>query len=138
MDEMKTCQKCGEEKFRGEFQNKSDSKDGKQRWCRECMNAYMRERYYNDPVYKARRIEASAKSRKNPKNQRQVNARRITHDAQRRKLLPMAADTICAGCGVPATETHHPNYDYPLMVVFYCHDCHGRAHMRLNEEGVAP
>jgi len=34
---MKTCKKCGQEKELSEFSNKSSEKDGKHRYCKQCM-----------------------------------------------------------------------------------------------------
>lgn len=34
----------------------------------------------------------------------------------------------CWRCGDPQTEMHHPNYDYPLMIIWLCRKHHVDLH----------
>jgi hypothetical protein len=44
---LKKCVKCPHEKPLSEFNNRRDSKDGKQSYCRDCQDDYRLQRYYN-------------------------------------------------------------------------------------------
>lgn len=42
----------------------------------------------------------------------------------------------CQKCGKNlAQERHHPNYLFPLKVVFICRDCHGLIHAHVKDKG---
>ena len=61
---MKICPNCRKELNESSFQKCSANKDGLQYYCRECNNAYNRERYYKNHDYE---IERARKRReKNP------------------------------------------------------------------------
>jgi hypothetical protein len=34
----------------------------------------------------------------------------------------------CVQCGNPQSEIHHPDYDYPLVVIWLCRTCHRALH----------
>jgi hypothetical protein len=38
--------------------------------------------------------------------------------------------TACEGCGraVARLVRHHPDYRFPLMIVWVCHRCHAKIH----------
>lgn len=46
MGERKTCTRCGEEKTLTDFHKHRRRADGRQSWCKTCMNSYMLGRYY--------------------------------------------------------------------------------------------
>lgn len=43
---IKICPKCGRTLSVAKFGNDKSSPDGKKRWCKECLNAQVRSRYY--------------------------------------------------------------------------------------------
>lgn len=43
----------------------------------------------------------------------------------------------CIVCGDPNSEAHHPDYDRPADVVWYCRRHHQEEHRRLKAEGRA-
>ena len=45
MAEMKRCSKCKKWKDKSKFGKDSKNKDGLRYWCKDCVRAYMRERY---------------------------------------------------------------------------------------------
>lgn len=52
---MKVCHRCWIEKPIGEFNKQVRNPDGLQYWCRECKNAWRRERYATNPEFKKKR-----------------------------------------------------------------------------------
>ncbi len=70
---------------------------------RERHRDYMRERYANDPVHRAKHL-----------------VRVSTKYVERAEL--------CERCGNPKPEGHHPNYDKPDLRIWLCRDCHMREH----------
>lgn len=42
---MKVCKKCGRELDESQFSKSANTEDGLQKWCKECMSAYMKKRY---------------------------------------------------------------------------------------------
>lgn len=63
------------------------------------------------------------------KQWRLVNKRRQeAYNKSRGIKIPIGR--ICEKCKKElATEKHHPNYDFPKLLIFLCHECH------LNEHG---
>ena len=60
MGAVKKCAKCEQEKPLDAFNNNSSSKDGKQRYCRECNKSYGRGYYKNHTKgERAKRREAN-------------------------------------------------------------------------------
>lgn len=43
---IKICPKCGRTLSVAKFGNDKSSPDGKKRWCKECLNAQVKARYY--------------------------------------------------------------------------------------------
>lgn len=97
------CSRCGGERDRG-----------KERYCRACHNAYMRER-------RPKHSELS-------ENQRlRAVARAYANVYQRRgKLIPRP----CEKCGAEQVQKHHHDYSKPLEVVWLCQPCHLAAHKK--------
>lgn len=59
MDETKTCTKCGRELPITAFRLRAKHKCSRLSWCKDCMYAYQRERYQNDPEYRRSQNEAN-------------------------------------------------------------------------------
>jgi ribosomal protein L18E len=80
----------------------------KQRYCRLCHAAYMRE---TRPAYKNMSEQAKKKSR----------ARAYANVYKIRGVLPRGS---CFICGAEQAEMHHEDYDKPIDVVWLCRPCH--------------
>lgn len=77
------------------------------RWCRDCINAYNRDRRRYANLTDAQRHREIARAYAN------VYLRR--GHLQREP---------CCLCGDPGTEMHHSDYDRPLHVRWLCTPCH--------------
>lgn len=100
----KTCSKCGEPLDKDLI--------GKQRYCRECKNEYMR---LNRNKYSV-----------SPEQQKKISARsKATIYIARNKINREP----CFICGDPDTENHHPDYDKPYEVVWICEKHHKKHHI---------
>lgn len=80
---MKVCGKCKQEKELDKFSKSSGKRDGLQRWCKECWNAYYKENYYNQGKEKDRLYRKNLEIRK-----------------EKQDLIKQAKDKPCADCGV--------------------------------------
>jgi hypothetical protein len=79
-----------------------------QRWGLGCFAAWKRE---NRPGY----------SELTEEERRRANARSYANVyVNRGQLIPQP----CEGCGDPAVQMHHDDYDKPLEVRWLCIDCH--------------
>ena len=107
----KVCAKCGIEKENQEFRVDNKSKDKLGCWCKECdkeykrtyyaknrekVNAVRRERYNNDPTYKAKAKVANAKSYKKNKAARNAHEKEYRNDLQE---FVEGLKTSCRKCG---------------------------------------
>ena len=88
----------------------------KQRYCRDCANAYMRE-------WRARRGGYAALS----DEERVKDAARSYLGVYLRRGL--ITKEPCSECGeTKAVEGHHHDYSRPLDVVWLCRKCHKSLH----------
>jgi 5-methylcytosine-specific restriction endonuclease McrA len=124
------------DKDASEFHKYKRARNGLQAHCKECMNAYMRDRYRNDPEHRERAIEAALRwdaenadrrreriAKWRNENRQEINAKFLCHAAIRR-ARKLAAPSVpytpaqlkqrwdyyggnCWMCGTPATETDH-------------------------------
>lgn len=61
---MKTCRKCGTEKALTEYTVARRNPDGLHSWCKDCWNAYTRERWASGGLDKAKKAKSDAEWRK--------------------------------------------------------------------------
>lgn len=83
------------------------------KWCNDCHNAYMREWRKTHPLTKEQR--------------RKGNARAYANEYKRRGKIQKET---CRKCGSEESQMHHPDYDEPLLVEWYCRKCHMELHRR--------
>jgi len=68
---------------------------------------------------------------------RKTLVRHVTHLLRRIGFI--ARPRVCADCGGPATQHHHPDYAMPLWVVPLCRPCHMARHFAVwRREGGGP
>lgn len=67
---MKRCSQCKELKHESDFHKRNLSKDGLAAMCKVCKTAFEREKYQNDPVWRAEKIR------------KVVNARRVQNSTE--------------------------------------------------------
>jgi hypothetical protein len=91
---------------------------GKQRYCKACHAAYMRE---TRPPY----AKLSPEARKKSKARAYANVY---------KLRGIIAREACFICDEPKAEMHHENYDNPLEVLWLCRPCHVEHHTEARAE----
>jgi hypothetical protein len=144
----KICSRCGVEKEFSAFGKHSGNKDGLQYWCKDCkkeyeqeksdrnreeylevrksyyyahreeINAIRRERYNNDPNYKAKQREANKKSHEKYISKRHTNEKRY-RDAVRDHILDDLTKP-CIKCGedrVWLIQFHHVNPKEKLLQI---------------------
>lgn len=112
------CYRCKEDKPEDAFGLKLSSARGRQDWCRECKNAWKRDR----PAEIKRAERQSWKARHREK-----------HLAQKACQKAVARGTLvrpdaCERCGGGPVQGHHPDYEKRLEVVWLCPRCHGEEH----------
>ena len=83
-----------------------------QRYCSKCHAAWMRE---NRPKY--HQLSDEHKKRDNARSYAGVYKRR-----GKIKQQP------CQNCGSEDSQMHHPDYDQPLLIEWYCRSCHLELH----------
>ena len=88
--------------------------------------------YSQRPEVKKRRLERSAKYRKDPKVRIKNMARWYTSHQIRAGKLDREP---CALCGQEQVEAHHLDYNQPLLIVWLCPNCHRQAHLK-KQEGI--
>ena len=142
-----TCRVCGATEATAEFYSGVTAR------CKECHKRAVREnraanvekyrqydaaRFREDPRVKARhrRYQSTeegkaamqrARQKWAGKDPRRRAAHVILNNAVRRgKLDKPKACTQCGATG--RIEGHHPDYDFPLHVVWLCAPCHHKAH----------
>ena len=77
------------------------------------------------------KFPSQAKWREN--NRQKVWAQAALRSALKRGLL---SQQPCCVCGSSASEAHHPNYDMPMAVDWYCRLHHKAEHARMKAEAV--
>jgi len=156
--ETKKCFKCNKIKPLSDYYKHPMMADGHLNKCKECtkedVHKYREENlekiqvyekgrgmlphrvearnnYYinnkDTEKYKKTRYESIKKYRE--RNPEKYKAHRIIQYQLRKgyiKKLP------CAICGDIKSEAHHPDYDYPLNVIWLCSKHHKEEHYRLN------
>lgn len=148
MNTTKKCFKCGEEKPLEEFYKHPQMADGRVGKCKACnkadniANRAAKLEQYR--VYEADR--AQLKHRKDANRKYVVNNRDAVLVTKRKsaekhpkakKCAQAVANALrrgrlhktpCIVCGHFEVEGHHPDYDYPLQVVWLCKNHHTEIH----------
>ena len=116
----KLCSKCGIDKPRNEFHQRTKSKDGYASWCKQCKHNWKRN---TDAGIKYKR---KSKSKWSKNNREKANAHLIVC------LAVKTGKLIREPCNVCGNNTdihgHHENYDKPLDVIWLCRKCHRILH----------
>ena len=147
---MKHCPKCKETKQFDEFYRDSLRGDGRQGYCKLCMNAvnkgcylknidnrkkrlrkYHKEhreelRRYSKEYYKLNRVEIRDRIRQYKiDNPEAVKAHGLVDTAIRSaKIIPCK----CENCGSRDAAAHHEDYSKPLDIKWLCKSCHQILH----------
>jgi hypothetical protein len=117
--------------------------DGHLGKCKECTKKDVATRQLNKPdmiaAYEKKRLHdpsrkakckayVAASKKRNPEDfRKKVSARRIARTAiLSGKLIPKP----CVVCGKEPVHAHHPDYDFPLEVVWLCPVCHSKEHRK--------
>ena len=148
---MKTCFKCGKEKFLSDFYKHPQMGDGHLNKCIECAKkdvaeriskkekdlewlAGERERCRKKQIrYRklglARQSSRDAVERWRVQNRIKVNAELAARRAVKSgKIKVKEACEDCSATG--PLQKHHEDYSKPLVVVFLCTKCHGIRHRK--------
>lgn len=157
--EKKTCFVCGGEKPLNEFHRHKRMRDGRLNKCKECVRAYVRQHYKENPEYYSEyerkranlphRIEARKRYAQTPAGKAAHKRARQKH--KRLNPIKHGAATIvgnavrdgklirprrCESCDALAKlHGHHDDYAQPLVVRWLCITCHTAWHKE-NGEGL--
>lgn len=158
----KECKKCKIEKCLDEYYAHPKANDGHDSTCKECrkeanrLNRRNKKEYYReydrrrsrrqDRVDARRRYQEYMKSEK-PNEWNVMRYETNKKYRQKNKIKIKAWSLLdyhvkngdikrglCAVCGDQKTEGHHPDYNYPLSVIWLCDKHHKEEHKRLNQE----
>lgn len=122
--DTKTWQDAHPEKVR-EFKKKSAENN------REKINAKLRDKWHNDPVFRAKHYQRGLDwKRRNPGYERdelKTRASTALSNAVRLGKFPPAKAYDCEKCGQPAKHYHHESYEpeHWFDVIPLCTKCHG-------------
>ena len=85
---MKTCSKCKVLKPSDAFGPNLRTKSGLQSWCRDCSNAFTREKWKNDEEFRARRREylRTPEQKEKQKERNRSDGARISRSKHKKKL----------------------------------------------------
>ncbi len=153
----KKCFKCGETKLINEFYKHAQMKDGYLNKCKECTKKDTN-KLRNANIEKCRaydrgranlphRVDArKAYTEKKKESGEFSREKKETNDRYRKKYpqktrarrifqYNMSKGNIkkmpCSVCGDLNSEAHHPDYDFPLSVVWLCSKHHKELHVKL-------
>lgn len=119
------CTTCNISKPISEYYKKG-TRDGVQRYretCKECYKEF------------ERRVGFDKCVRWSERNPKKVNAQRTLRDAVKKGNL--FKPDYCTACGksLPKNKIlgHHSDYDKPLQVGWFCHQCHTDIHLFLTK-----
>jgi hypothetical protein len=116
------CRVCLKHKLLSSFWKDKSRGSGVCSICKDCY----RNSEYGDKKRTYIR-EYMKKYIKDPKNQNKLNARKITKQAIKDKILKVLP---CEVCGQKA-EAHHPNYNDPMNIKWLCDLHHRELHVNL-------
>ena len=130
----KVCKICEVEKPIKEFNCHSISSDGYYHECKACFSIKRKSntaRYYRKNKEK---ILAKQRINRDPVNhyrdKRKIRAQNYINGEIRAGRLEREE---CAICGSIETEGHHPDYDRPDWVIWYCKKHHAQHHVVVNK-----
>lgn len=136
----KSCRSCGKTKPLTEFRKRSTRSDGSQSYCKDCANrrnAVYRRTTGKEKVTQRQKAWLKSKGSEYVKASKLLRSRKfpaqtkawiLVGNAVRNGKLPRVSSCLCADCGAPAKEYHHPDYAKPLEVVPLCEECHEKRH----------
>lgn len=135
------------------WQRDRHKKDGYSTLCKQCRqeakrighaanpeSAIQRARKWREENREKHRAYSSQWKRDNPKKRllqtkryeeahpKRAYARYKIKKAVEMGKLAKIKTQICADCGAPAQEYHHPDYDQPMYVIPLCQKCHYERH----------
>ena len=148
----KTCKVCGATDATDEFYAGISNR------CKECHKAAVRKnradnvdryreydahRFQNDPRVKERHKRYLA-TEAGKESMNKARKKWLDVDPRRRAAHVILNNAVrdgrierpeaCSHCGITGkVEGHHPDYDYPLNVVWLCPKCHDNTHKDLDD-----
>ena len=143
--QTKQCSKCKQIKPINKFSRMSRSKDGHNSWCKKCHSEYAKTkkrltsmRKWSHSKHGKTVKRKYQQSKKGKEIQRNSDAKRLNHPTRKAKqaimimvrngTIPRAKELKCAYCGNQARQYHHPDYNYPMVVIPVCIPCHKSIH----------
>ena len=144
---MKKCFKCGSYKHIDEFYKHPKMADGHLGKCKECCkkdnisNRNKNIKYYRDydtsrsSLPKRREHNAKTRDDFRSKNPRAYHCHIVVNNAIRGGKMKKEP---CIICGSMKSYAHNENYDYPLIVTWYCQPHHKDRHKQMVQLGIVP
>ena len=123
----KTANKQGRSKYYKEYykKNKEKIKEYHQKYYKENKFIYLERDKKNKQKEKYKKWKREYDKKYRIKNKNKVEAR----DKIRKLVKSGKIERIpCQICKNVKTEFHHPNYNYPFLVIHLCDACHKKAH----------
>ena len=128
----KKCSVCKKEKPISEFHRNSSSKDGIRSNCKDCYKEWRiknisNERERNRVYYQSEKGKKRLSKYKS-ENCHKLRAKYIIKNDIKKGKIKRASSLKCYHCGKQAEDYHHPNYDFPRLVIPLCSRCHMEVH----------
>lgn len=134
----KKCSQCGDIKTLNNFQVRKASKDGLTAACKDCLRAYDRKRFLQDPKVR----ERHKRYQKTPAGKASISRhvkKWAGNNPEKRKANIAVGNavrdgrlkkpTTCTHClKASRLHGHHEDYSKPLDVVWLCDECHRALH----------
>lgn len=117
---MKQCIDCGELKELTDFHRKQDNADGYKNFCRNCSAKRLRN-WRNANKDKHKQHDATY----NLKYPKKRIAKNIVNKAIMSGCLERKP---CETCGKSKAQAHHPDYDFPMKIIWLCPIHHSKVH----------
>lgn len=132
--DMKNCSKCKEQKTPPSFSKRTSSKDGLAPWCKTCQATYSHEnkdrrikynKDYRQRLYVKKKAVERTKRKRADGDPGAIAQQKLRSAVVKGEIIK---PSICSICEEKKTRVqiqgHHPNYDFPLAVVWCCCQCH--------------
>lgn len=123
VSDLRTCRKCGEEKYLDSFAKSKRHKDGYRYECKVCYNKYMKNRR-EDPVIAEKVRQSGAKWRAaNPEaDKRKYLFRKFNITLEEYKNLLEEQGGVCAICGEKERVVRRAKSGQEMLAVDHCHE----------------
>ena len=123
ISDLHTCKDCGEEKPVDEFVKNASLKAGRTNQCKECHNAYLKNRRENNPEVAQKHRESGAKWRAaNPDaDRRKYLLRKFNITLEEYNELLAKQNGVCAICFNSETVVRRSKTNKEMLAVDHCH-----------------